>query len=154
VTRRYRSDIAEVLNQKRGIIVASLAIGVLIAVASIAWTRFAAQSVDALVAKRLADCKTGAKADPIPITPQEANALWSAEHTGHGHFVPLSDLAECDPDHARTAFTQRSRFGHRERQPSRCVDRGGLLHSIPVVLPAGSAAGNKRSDFRPRQKLK
>jgi hypothetical protein len=106
VTRRYRSDIAEVLNQKRGIIVASLAIGVLIAVASIAWTRFAAQSVDALVAKRLADCKTGAKVDPIPITPQGANALWSAEHTGHGHFVPLSDLAECDPDHARTAFTQ------------------------------------------------
>lgn len=67
MTRRYRSDIAEVLNQKRGIIVASLAIGVLIAVASIAWTRFAAQSVDALVAKRLADCKTGAKADPFRL---------------------------------------------------------------------------------------
>ena len=81
-------------------------IGTIVAGASIGWTRFSAQSVDALVAKRLVDCRAAGKGDAVPISPKEAESLWNAERSGHGRFVPLSDLPECDPDHARAAFTQ------------------------------------------------
>lgn len=94
------------LRRKRVLVIASLAIGVIVAAASVGWTRFSIPSVDALVAKRLADCKRTAKGDAVPITPEEAQTLWAAEHSGHGHWVPLSEMPECDANHARVEFTQ------------------------------------------------
>jgi hypothetical protein len=93
-----------VLKKRRWLVVWSVAIGVAIAGILTGWTRLHTESVDARLAKRMADCKAASSTGSfIPITPEEFKRSWEAKKNSGGHWVP--DHSECNPDKVRAVFT-------------------------------------------------
>ena len=104
------------LIKQRRIAIGSLLVGVSIAGISTGWTRLHTESVDARVAKRLADCKAASSTGSvIPITPEEFKRAWAAKHATGGHWVPdipeqsrghwVPIAPECNSDEVRAVFT-------------------------------------------------
>lgn len=99
------------LKRHRCIVIWSLSIGVAMAGIATGWTRLHTESVDALVAKRLAACKAASTGSStgIPVTPEEWKRSYMEKKSAGGHWVPdvpLQESPECNPDSVRAVFTK------------------------------------------------
>lgn len=143
---------ATVLKTQRWFVIWSVAIGVAIAGLLTGWTRLHTESVDARVAKRMADCKASSSTGSvIPITPEEFKQAWEAKHSAttgsvaispdeakalwakrraastSGRWVPI--LPECNPDKVRALFTNEA------QQSKATADNWGLAIIAVFCVP-------------------
>jgi hypothetical protein len=92
-----------VLKKQRRVAIWSLSIGVAIAGILTGWTRLHTESIEARVAKRMADCKAASVTGSVAITLEEFKRSWEAKKNSGSHWVP--DNSECNPDKVRAVFT-------------------------------------------------